>query len=427
MSSAPVDHDDTFTVGELNRLIRYALSVTFPDEVWVQGEISGLRRHASSGNVYFQLVDAGAGASQPDATLSVSLPRGTKEGVNRLLKRANPQGTIRMADGVHIRIRGALEYYPPQGKLQLRMSGIDPAHTLGHLAAERDRVLAALAAEQLLDRNAARPFALLPLRVGLATSEGSAAHADFLDELRASGIGWRVTLVATRVQGQGADREIAAALRQLDRLGLDVVALVRGGGARTDLMAFDSEHLARTIAAMDTPVVAGVGHEIDTSVADQVAARAYKTPTACAVALIDAARSAIDRSEQAWADIARRSHRALDGEQQRLDVTGRHLAGATRHRLGSAVRSLDVAQQHLERSAERALAGAARRVDTAAARADAVDPARALARGWSITRTSTGRVVRHPDDVGAGDELVTTVAGGVLRSRVTEDPGTTEP
>lgn len=420
MPTGPVDHDDTFTVGELNRLIRYALSVTFPDEVWVQGEISGLRRHASSGNVYFQLVDAGAGAQHADATLAVSLPRGTKEGINRLLKRANPQGTIRMADGVHIRIRGALEYYPPQGKLQLRMSGIDPEHTLGRLAAERDRVLAALATEQLLGANAARPFPLLPLRVGLVTSDGSAAHADFLDELACSGIGWRITLLAARVQGQGADREVAAALRHLDGLGLDVIALVRGGGARTDLMTFDSEHLARTIAAMATPVVAGIGHEIDTSVADHVVARTYKTPTACAAALVDAARTAVDRSELAWSGITRLASVALDRESLRLAGTGRHVAGATRNRLDASARSLDHAEQRAARAATSGLLAATRRLDTLGARVAAVDPARALARGWSITRTSDGRVVRHPQDVVPGDELITTVTGGVVRSRVTE-------
>ena len=427
MPSAPVDHDDTFTVGELNRLIRAALSVTFPDEVWVQGEISGLRRHASSGNVYFQLVDADEGAAQADATLSVSLSRGTKEGVNRLLKRASPNGTIRMVDGVHIRIRGALEYYPPQGKLQLRMSGIDPTHTIGRIAAERDRVLAALAAEHLLDRNTSVPFALLPLRVGLVTSDGSAAHADFVDELRASGIGWRVTLVAARVQGSGADRDVASALRQLDDLGMDVVALVRGGGARTDLMTFDSEHLARTIAAMRTPVVAGIGHEIDTSVADRVVARAYKTPTACAVALIDVARAAIERSERSWAAIERRSGALLDREGARLAVHGRHVASATRHRLDVSEGVLDHAEQRVARAATSGLLAATRRLDTAVARAAAVDPSRALARGWSITRTSTGRVVRHPDDVDVGDQLITTVAGGDVRSRVITDPGTTGP
>ena len=182
----------TFTVGELNRMIRYALSVTFPDEVWVEGEISSLKRQ-SSGHVYFELVDAAEGARQADATLQVALFKANKEGVNALLKRASrlhPGATVRMADGIHIRIRGSLDYYPPTGKLQLRMTAIDPAHTLGRMAAERDRVIAALTLEGLLDRNAQLAIPALPLRLGLVTSAGSAAHADFLHELETSGLGW---------------------------------------------------------------------------------------------------------------------------------------------------------------------------------------------------------------------------------------------
>src|SRR5690606_17793690 len=130
----------------------------------------------------------------------------------------------------------------------------------------------------------------LPTRLGLVTSGGSAAQADFLHELGRQGdrpVSWQVTAMLSRVQGPGADREMAAALRALERHGVDLIALVRGGGARTDLFAFDSELLARAIATASVPVVTGVGHEIDTSVADRVAARAYKTPTACAAALAE--------------------------------------------------------------------------------------------------------------------------------------------
>ena len=154
----------------------------------------------------------------------------------------------------------------------------------------RAALLAKLAEEDLLRANADRPMPLVPLRVGLATSDGSAAEADFLDELRRSGFAFRVLRADTRVQGSDAPRSIASAIRMLATHRLDVLALVRGGGARTDLAAFDDEAVARAIAACPVPVVTGIGHEVDTSVADEVAHTAAKTPTACAQLLVARAR-----------------------------------------------------------------------------------------------------------------------------------------
>jgi exodeoxyribonuclease VII large subunit len=424
---------DSFTVRQLNQLIRQALALTFPDEVWVEGEIASLKRHDRTGNVYFQLVDPGDGTTGgPEAALPIVLLRANKEAVNRLLRRragaGDPGGdalspAIRMVDGVHIRIRGGIEFQQRSGRLQVRMTSIDPAHTLGRLAAERDRVLAALAAEGLMGRNATQPFPVLPTNLGLVTSGGSAAAADFLHEVEGCGVAhWRVSAVHTRVQGPGADREIAAALRCLERRGVDVIALVRGGGARTDLAPFDSEHLARTIAGLRVPVVTGIGHEIDTSVADALAARAYKTPTACAAALVQRVRDAVERPESAWAAIRVRAVDLVDQRAAHLAVTGRRVAFASRVRLDGHGRRVDGDARRLRAATVSGLAGAERRLATLAARVDAVDPQRALARGWSITRTADGALVRDPAGVAPGTSLVTTLAEGRLHSRV-EDLG----
>jgi exodeoxyribonuclease VII large subunit len=423
----------TLTVRQLNRLISHALTTMFPDELWVEGEIASLRRHGATGNVYFQLADPGDGASgQADAAVPVVLLRANKEAVNRLLRRAAPAApapagapaapgpAIRMADGVHIRIRAGIEYQIRSGRVQLRMTSIDPAHTLGRLAAERDRVLTALAAEGLLGRNAALPYPLLPTRVGLVTGGGSAAKADFLHELQAgagASLGWTVTAVDARVQGPGADREIAAALLGLARRPVDVIALVRGGGARTDLQAFDSELLARTIAGLGVPVVTGIGHEIDTSVADALAAAAYKTPTACAAALVEQARRAVERPAEAWAAIRARAADLVEDQAGRLTDTGRRVAFASGVRLDGHAGRLAADSRRLRTASGAALVAADRRVAHLAARADAVDPRRALARGWSITRTADGALVRSPDAVDPGTALITTVAGGEITSR----------
>src|SRR5690606_19126440 len=166
--------------------------------------------------------------------------------------------------------RGRITFYERGGRLQLQMSDIDPDFTLGRLAADRERVLRQLAAEGLLDREARLPRPLLPMRLGLVTSAGSAAEHDLLDELRASGIGFTVVPADVRVQGARPPTSVPRGLRAVAARGVVLVLLVRGGGAATDLAAFDGEVIARAIAELEVPVLTGIGHDIDRSVADEV-------------------------------------------------------------------------------------------------------------------------------------------------------------
>ena len=353
----------------------------------------------------------------------------TKKGsVNATLTRAG--GTVRMSDGTDVRIQGRLDWYAPRGELQLRMTAIDPSYTLGQLELARAELLGRLQAEGLLRANAAHALPLAPLRVGLITSEGSAAEADFLDELRRSGFAFHVLRVDSRVQGADAPRSIANAIRMLATHRLDVLALVRGGGARTDLASFDDEAVARAIAACPVPVLTGVGHEVDISVADEVAHTSAKTPTACAQLLVARVGALAGALEGTWAAIAERGVRTVRRHDDRLVHHARHLARGTRVALDSgevrltsiadrsrraAVAGLDRASHHLDahrgrmigatrshlRAAEvlvaaaerrvahrapRALSEAERALSSLEARLRALDPDRTLARGWSITR-----------------------------------------
>ena len=239
-----------------------------------------------------------------------------------------------LGNDVEVRIRGRVTVYPPTGRYQLVMTGIDPVFTVGGIAANRERVLRALAAEGLLELNAGLVLAPVPLRVGLITSSGSAAYHDFVHELEASGFAWRVAVVDVRVQGAAAARRIKWALGQLAQLDLDAVVVARGGGSRTDLAAFDTELVARAIAGMPVPVITGVGHETDRSVADEVAYPACKTPTACAQLL---------------------SARVADFVAG-LDDASQRVAARARQRMAVAARELDDAGRRARRSAPAAVA-----------------------------------------------------------------------
>ena len=298
------------------------------------------------------------------------------------------------------------------------MTSIDPAYTLGRLAADRERLLRQLAAEGLLARNARLMVPAVPLRIGLITSGGSAAQHDFLHELQQCGIGFTVIAADTRMQGSGAVEGVVAALAALTAQGVDLVAIVRGGGARTDLAAFDHELLVRAIAGASVPVWTGIGHEIDSSLADEVAHSAFKTPTACAAAIVDRVAGFLVALDQRWAAVAALAHQRLDHADTVLVLRGQRLRHETAAALRFADERLEEALRRTRRAADQALRAAERSLEAKASLVAALDPIRTLARGWSITRTASGTLVRDPSDAPAGSSLVTTVASGTIRSQV---------
>lgn len=424
----------TWSVAELSQAIGDQLRGAFPGDVWVRGEIHDLSR-ARSGHVYFTLRDADPDVS---AQLSVMLSSAHKVRVNRLLLRGGDR--VRMTDGTEVRIRGRLDWYGPRGQLQLQMTSIDPAFTLGQLSAARAELLDRLRAEGLVGANALLPMPPAPLRIGLVTSTGSAAEADVLHELLASGFGFEITVADVRVQGPEAPGAVAGAITGLSRTRVDVVLVARGGGATTDLAAFDTELVARAIAAAGTPVITGIGHEVDRSVADEVAHTAAKTPTAAAQHVVGLVAAALERAEQAWHRIAVRSTHVLDRAEAHLDRSQARAAVAARsaaHRertriddaagrlarcaasvLDTADRRLDDAARRLSTTSLRRLDDASSRIDVLATRADLLDPVHVLARGWSIVRRDDGTVVRSVADVDAGTELVIRVGDGTLHATV---------
>ena len=410
------------TVEELAHLVGDGLATLFPESLWVEGQVSGFH-DARSGHAYFELVEpSDVPGRTVRAKFSVALFKGNRAGIDRTLTGA---GGLILSDDLLLRIRARLEFYGPHGKLQLIMDGVDPTFTLGHLAAERDRLLRELADEGLLRANRALPIPLPPLRIGLVTSVGSAAHADFTDELVASGLPFTVLECDSRVQGDGAAVDLAEAIRTVADRQPDVVAVVRGGGSAADLAAFDAEVLARTIAGLDVPVVTGIGHEVDRSVADEVAHTAFKTPTACAAALVEQVRSfadAVDALVDAVADRASSVVDRADGLLHDLAERTALAAGATMARHSAR---LDAAVARLVLAPSAVLGRHDDRLDAAVARLRALDPARIVARGWSITYRDDGGLVRSVDAVEVGATLVTTLADGTLTSTVAKVDGAT--
>lgn len=470
-------HDQTFTVSQLATMIRAALDTCFGEGVWVQGEIRSISR-SRNGHVYFDLVEtAGSagrhngdrpGSANPSARVSIVLFDDRRREVNEVIK--DHGGSVRMDDGVRIRIHGYLDYYAPMGKLSLQMVTIDPAFTLGAMAGEREALLADLQRSGKLRANADRPLPTVPQRIGIVTSLGSAAHADIVKVFRRSGLAFTLVEVDTPVQGLRAERRIAAAVGTAADSGAELVILARGGGAKTDLAVFDHALVAEAIAAAPVAVICGIGHETDRSVADEVAHTTAATPTAAAAAIVAITKAFLARlndHEQRLAHLGRRAaaaadqrlshlrrrvatsamtplhlgNRSLDDSSRRLvQVSGRKtdkatalLHEASRRLVRASDRITDRAAARLGQAASQAAAAplqvlriASNRVDSAEARARALDPQRALARGWSITRGPGGHVVRSLAEAAPGTELSTLIADGTLTSTVTAARTATE-
>jgi exodeoxyribonuclease VII large subunit len=349
---------------------------------------------------------------------------------------------LRLADGMKVRVFGYLDYYAPNGRIGLKMTGIDPKYTLGDIAQSRDEVIRRLVADGLLDANKRRPLSPIPLRVGVVASVGTAAWHDFHDELRRSALGFSLTVIDTRVQGEFAEELVTAAIVTLSRrVDLDALVVIRGGGARNELAVFDAERIARAIASSPVPVLTGLGHEVDRSVADEVAHTNLKTPTACAGELIALATRYTADTEAVYASILRESDRSLSAATTDLSDTAHRIARRTHAAVERADERLGVRIITLARAAPACLARsdqrfveahrrilarsdsiierATSRLDVMAARAASLDPAVQLARGWSITRDAAGQVVRSVGDVSPADTVTIAVADGLITSTVT--------
>ncbi len=423
----------TYGVGELTGAVNAALRRGFPSGAWVRGEISGLAERGP--HLYFRLVEE---TDQGRASLDVSFFAPSRARLRPLLAKSG----LRLADGLRVRIHGSLDVFAPTGRLSLKMDGLDPRHTLGDLAMQRDAVLRRLVAAGLFDANRRTTLAAVPLRLGVVTSASSAAWADFRHELERSGLGFRIRLADVRVQGDQAVRMISDAITHFGQQDdIDVVVVIRGGGARTDLATFDSEAIALAICRSARPVFTGLGHEVDRAIADDVAHSALKTPTACAVCLVEHVTAFVDRSESTWESIRTLADARLTEAQTSVVATAHGIGHRTVAAVARAGERLDHRAERTRTAAVRALAGAETRLQTAtdrlgrnapvvldaadrrvaavAAQVRLLDPVHVLARGWSITRDASGAVVRDPSTLAPGDVVSTRVAHGTLTSTVT--------
>ncbi len=369
-------------------------------DVWIEGEISNFVRY-SSGHCYFSLKDA-------SATLQCVMWRSVADLLPEL-----PE------NGQHVLAHGYINVYEPRGTYQLYVDYVR-TDRLGDLQAQFEALKAKLAAEGLFAEERKRPLPTWPRRVGVVTSPHGAALRDIVRVIRNRFPGVEIILSPTLVQGDGAPDQIVKALRALFHYGeVDVIILARGGGSLEDLWAFNDELVARTIAASPVPVVSGVGHETDFTIADFVADLRAATPSAAAMAVVPDGEELREKVRM-WQE------RLLQVVQARLMMERRRLEGEMRSlEVHSPQTQVDKARQQVDdrlRRMGRAMRGrlalSRAQVDGLRSRLDALNPMRVLERGYAIAQRADGGIVSSIDDVEVGEHLWVRLHDGRVESWV---------
>jgi exodeoxyribonuclease VII large subunit len=376
---APIEYGDrkVYTVAAFNRGVAEWLA-RLPT-LWVEGEVTELRRHAGWQSVFFTLKDPSDGACLP-----VTMPRGRFEALR-----------LDLVDGERVHVFGRPELYEARGDFRLRALSIERFGLGDHLAA-LERLKHKLAAEGLFAPERKRPLPRFPRAVGLVTGNDAAAKRDVVSTLTARFPPAHVVVAETYVQGPRAAAAIVDALHLLAaRPDVDVVVVARGGGSFEDLLPFSDERLVRAIASSPVPVVSAVGHEQDTPLCDLAADVRASTPTAAGRLVVPDLGELLEQLDRNRGRLARAAQRTLGGERDRLALLHERLRRAP---------SLAV---------ERKRAALAQ----SAARLRALSPKATLDRGYAIVRTDTG-IVRSPAALRPGQPLRVEVAEGEFGARV---------
>ena len=395
---------DVLSVTALNFQIRAILEGQFPS-VWVAGEVSNLLHH-SSGHMYLTLKDS-------RSQLSTVIYRA----VNARLKFA-PR------DGMQVIVQGRLSVHEPHGKYQFLVEHLEP-QGIGAAELALRQLKEKLFTQGYFDRKRKRPLHPYPRRVAIVTSGKGAAIRDMLELFANRWPSCEVIVRPCRVQGEGAAEDVASSVRLLSqlhaskRLQFHAIIVGRGGGSTEDLMAFNAEIVADAIFECSVPVISAVGHEIDVTIADHVADHRAETPSAAVVLLTPQRHELLRNFVNLNGQLRDAMQRRIEMAKQRVDqAASRPTFRRPLQRFRDLEQRLDDSADRLQRAAKVRLATASKKIESLAARLETLSPLNVLRRGYSLTRTVEGKLLRDAAEVQPGDLIVTRVQNGEVTSRV---------
>ncbi|TWT77897.1 Exodeoxyribonuclease 7 large subunit [Posidoniimonas polymericola] len=383
----PLANQPALSVAELTAQIKGLVEESFPS-VWVTGEVSNFARPAS-GHCYFTLKDQ-------HAQIRAVIWKGSASRMR-----------FDLTDGLEILCHGRLDLYAPRGSYQIVIDQAQPKG-VGSLELALRQLKEKLAAEGLFDADRKRPLPSFPRRVGFVTSPTGAAIRDFLEVARRRWSGSQILVIPTRVQGEGAAEEIAAAVRLANQIRppLDVLVVGRGGGSIEDLWCFNEAAVIRAVAASQIPTVSAVGHEIDVTLCDLAADVRALTPSEAAERVVPSGDEFTSRVRTLSTRLHGAARRAVQVRSERVDGLAQRRPLARPYSLiqDHAAR-LDELQLAANRSIHRKLEHYRGLLRAAAGRLQSLSPLAVLARGYSITQDGRGQVVRDASRLKPGDRI----------------------
>lgn len=430
-------HDSHLTLFELNSLVRKTIELTLPDCYWVEAELAEVRER--SGHCYMELIQKDEFGTALVARASAKCWRSTWSLVRPHFERVTGEC---LHAGMKVLLQVYAQFHENFGFSWI-VTDIDPTFTLGDMARKRQEVIRQLKAEGVFDLNKELTLSPFAKHIAVISSETAAGYGDFCNQLSTNpyGFSFDITLFPAIMQGERTEESIISALNaiNIDADSFDCVVIIRGGGAVSDLSAFDSLTLAENVANFPLPVITGIGHERDESVVDMVAHTRVKTPTAAAALLTDNLKRTADFIDSARTAIARAVSRRMETERIRLNraaeripvlfslVNTRHRArlDALNAKIESSVKRRLTAENTLIEKLSSAIVPAVsrrlmterHRIEMLSQRAEASDPARLLKRGYSIT-LHNGHTVRSAAELRDGDMIETRFGKGKIKSAV---------
>jgi exodeoxyribonuclease VII large subunit len=402
VEALPYDDRTVYSVAAFNRGVGSWLA-RLPT-VWVEGEVTELRRHERWATVFFTLKDPSDGSC-----VGVTMARGRFDALR-----------LDLADGERVHVFGRPELYEQRAEFKLRALTIERFGLGAHLAS-LERLKTTLAAEGLFAEARKRPLPFLPRRIGVVTGNDAAAKRDLITTIRSRFPPASVIVAETYVQGPRAAAEIVAAIGALcAEPDVDVLVLTRGGGSFDDLLPFSDERVVRAVAACPVPVVSAVGHEQDTPLCDLAADVRASTPTAAGKLVVPELTEVFGRLDRIRDALARGVRRTLERDRQQLERSIERLRAGPRVAVGRESLRLERTRERLQLAPALAVERKRAALENCAAKLVTLSPVQTLRRGYAIVRTESGAVVGTTEDVSPGARVDVTLADGGFGARVEE-------
>nr|WP_302828977.1 exodeoxyribonuclease VII large subunit [uncultured Bacteroides sp.] len=407
---------EAISLYDLNALVRRSIERCLPDEFWVQAELSDVRTN-STGHCYLEFIQ-----KDPRSNSLIAKARGTIwANVYRLLKPYFEEATGQpFVSGIKVLVQVTVSFHELYG-YSLTVQDIDPTYTLGDMARRRREILKQLEEEGVLTLNKELDMPRLPQRIAIISSPTAAGYGDFCHQLQnnSRGFYFYTELFPVLMQGDRVEDSILAALDKVNaRLPeFDVVVIIRGGGATSDLSGFDTYLLAAACAQFPLPIITGIGHERDDTVLDSVAHTRVKTPTAAAEYLIGCMNDAADELELLATRLQEGTRNLLSQEHRKLVNYKNRIPSAAYRRISGAKLALLTAKKDISQAVSSSLSRHRHRLELLQQRLTDAAPEKQLARGYSIT-LKDGKVVKDASLLNEGDEITTRLHQGELTSIV---------